>query len=108
MVLTYFVENCKHAVPACGISFDNWRFDSNNLHSSARYIILFLLSEQRVLDAFLFFPQFSIFLVYFLAGRNTQHYVSSVLCAGITAGVMAIVKANGRHLSSRPRLCGLL
>ncbi|KAH1086974.1 hypothetical protein AAZX31_07G142300 [Glycine max] len=42
------------------------------------------------------------------AGRNTQHYVSSVLCAGITAGVMAIVKANGRHFCSRPRLCGLL
>ncbi|KAH1242097.1 Phosphoinositide phosphatase SAC8 [Glycine max] len=36
------------------------------------------------------------------AGRNTQHYVSSVLCAGITAGVMAIVKANGRHFCSRP------
>ncbi|XP_068484634.1 phosphoinositide phosphatase SAC8 [Phaseolus vulgaris] len=42
------------------------------------------------------------------AGRNPNHYVSSVLCAGITAGVMAIVKANGRHLCSRPRLCGLL
>lgn len=42
------------------------------------------------------------------AGRNTQHYVSSVVCAGITAGVMAIVKANGRHFCSRPRLCGLL
>ncbi|WVZ06482.1 hypothetical protein V8G54_019828 [Vigna mungo] len=42
------------------------------------------------------------------AGRNTHHYVSTVLCAGITAGVMAIVKANGRHLCSRPRLCGLL
>nr|XP_027186218.1 phosphoinositide phosphatase SAC8 isoform X3 [Cicer arietinum] len=42
------------------------------------------------------------------AGRNAQHCVSSVLCAGITAGVMAIVKANGRQFCSRPRLCGLL
>ncbi|KAK2361107.1 Phosphoinositide phosphatase sac8, variant 2 [Trifolium repens] len=42
------------------------------------------------------------------AGRNAQQYVSSVLCAGITAGVMAIVKANGRQFCSRPRLCGLL
>ncbi|XP_061348826.1 phosphoinositide phosphatase SAC8 isoform X1 [Gastrolobium bilobum] len=42
------------------------------------------------------------------AGRNAQHYVSSVFFAGITAGVMAIVKANGRQLCSRPRLCGLL
>lgn len=40
--------------------------------------------------------------------RNAQQYVSSVLCAGITAGVMAIVKANGRQFCSRPRLCGLL
>ncbi|RZB52880.1 Phosphoinositide phosphatase SAC8 [Glycine soja] len=42
------------------------------------------------------------------ASQNTQHYVSTVLCVVISVGVMAIVKANGRHLSSRPRLCGLL
>ncbi|XP_045798203.1 phosphoinositide phosphatase SAC8-like isoform X3 [Trifolium pratense] len=41
-------------------------------------------------------------------GRNAHQYVSSVLCAGITAGVMAIVKAKGRQFCSRPRLCGLL
>ncbi|GAU35121.1 hypothetical protein TSUD_162260 [Trifolium subterraneum] len=41
-------------------------------------------------------------------GRNAQQYVSSVLYAGLTAGVMAIVKANGRQFCSRPRLCGLL
>ncbi|XP_057435247.1 phosphoinositide phosphatase SAC8 isoform X2 [Lotus japonicus] len=42
------------------------------------------------------------------AGRNAQHYVTSVFCAGITAGVMAIIKSNGRQFCSRPRLCGLL
>ncbi|PIN19875.1 Phosphatidylinositol-3,4-bisphosphate 4-phosphatase [Handroanthus impetiginosus] len=42
------------------------------------------------------------------AGRNAQHYLSSVVCAGLTAGVMAIIKANGRQICSRPRLCGLL
>ncbi|KAE9618158.1 putative phosphatidylinositol-3,4-bisphosphate 4-phosphatase [Lupinus albus] len=41
-------------------------------------------------------------------GRNEHRYVSSVLFAGITAGVVAIVKSNGRQLCSRPRLCGLL
>ncbi|KAK9699155.1 hypothetical protein RND81_08G156400 [Saponaria officinalis] len=41
-------------------------------------------------------------------GRNTQQYVSSVLCAGVTAGVMALIKANGRQFCSRPRLCGLI
>ncbi|XP_022767759.1 phosphoinositide phosphatase SAC8 isoform X8 [Durio zibethinus] len=42
------------------------------------------------------------------AGRSAQHYVSSVFWAGVTAGVMALVKANGRQFCSRPRLCGLL
>ncbi|KAF8402631.1 hypothetical protein HHK36_010720 [Tetracentron sinense] len=42
------------------------------------------------------------------AGRYAHHFVSSVLCAGLVAGVMAMVKANGRQFCSRPRLCGLL
>ncbi|KAJ4837680.1 hypothetical protein Tsubulata_013488 [Turnera subulata] len=42
------------------------------------------------------------------AGRNAQQYVSTMLWAGLTAGVMAIVKANGRQFCSRPRLCGLI
>ncbi|XP_060674208.1 phosphoinositide phosphatase SAC8 isoform X1 [Ziziphus jujuba] len=42
------------------------------------------------------------------AGRNAQQYITTVLCAGVTAGVMAAVKANGRQFCSRPRLCGLL
>ncbi|KAJ7961219.1 Phosphoinositide phosphatase [Quillaja saponaria] len=42
------------------------------------------------------------------AGRNTQQFMSSVLWAGVTAGVLALVKANGRQFCSRPRLCGLL
>ncbi|GLT55711.1 hypothetical protein SLA2020_288070 [Shorea laevis] len=42
------------------------------------------------------------------AGRNAQQYMSSMLWAGVTAGMVALVKANGRQLCSRPRLCGLL
>lgn len=41
-------------------------------------------------------------------GRNAQQFVPSVLWAGMTAGVMALVKANGRQFCSRPRLCGLI
>ncbi|KAJ4704408.1 Phosphoinositide phosphatase [Melia azedarach] len=41
------------------------------------------------------------------AGRNAQQYLSSVVWAGLTAGVIAVVKANGRQFCSRPRLCGL-
>ncbi|CAH8308785.1 unnamed protein product [Eruca vesicaria subsp. sativa] len=42
------------------------------------------------------------------AGRNTQQYLASALWAGVTAGVVAVIKANGRHLCSRPRLCHLI
>ncbi|VVB05392.1 unnamed protein product [Arabis nemorensis] len=42
------------------------------------------------------------------AGRNTQQYLASALWAGVTAGVVAIIKANGRHLCSKPRLCHLI
>ncbi|XP_069146542.1 phosphoinositide phosphatase SAC8 isoform X2 [Solanum lycopersicum] len=41
-------------------------------------------------------------------GRNTNTILSSALCAGVTAGIMALVKSNGRQICSRPRLCGLL
>ncbi|XP_050243956.1 phosphoinositide phosphatase SAC8 isoform X3 [Quercus robur] len=41
-------------------------------------------------------------------GRSAQQFMSSVIWAGVTAGVMAVVKANGRQFCSRPRLCGLL
>lgn len=41
------------------------------------------------------------------AGRNAQQYISSVVCAGLTAGLMAVIKSNGRQICSRPRLCGL-
>ncbi|CAA3011461.1 phosphoinositide phosphatase SAC8 [Olea europaea subsp. europaea] len=41
------------------------------------------------------------------AGRNAQSFLSSVVCAGLTAGLMAVIKSNGRQFCSRPRLCGL-
>ncbi|KAJ3682834.1 hypothetical protein LUZ60_013061 [Juncus effusus] len=41
-------------------------------------------------------------------GRSAQHAISSILCAGVTAGIVALVKANGKQFCSRPRLCGLL
>lgn len=42
------------------------------------------------------------------AGRNAHHFISSILCAGLAAGLMALIKANGKQFCSRPRLCGLL
>ncbi|OWM67112.1 hypothetical protein CDL15_Pgr000564 [Punica granatum] len=42
------------------------------------------------------------------AGGSAQQFISSALWAGVAAGVMATVKANGRQFCLRPRLCGLL
>lgn len=39
--------------------------------------------------------------------RDAHRFLCSVVWAGVTAGVMAIVKANGRLFCSRPRLCKL-
>ncbi|XP_024982162.1 phosphoinositide phosphatase SAC8 isoform X2 [Cynara cardunculus var. scolymus] len=41
-------------------------------------------------------------------GQNAQSVISSIVCVGATAGMMALMKANGRQICSRPRLCGLL
>ncbi|KZV19616.1 hypothetical protein F511_10519 [Dorcoceras hygrometricum] len=41
------------------------------------------------------------------AGRNVQHIISSIICVGVTAGLMSIIKSNGRQICSKPRLCGL-
>ncbi|KAK8960223.1 Phosphoinositide phosphatase SAC8 [Platanthera guangdongensis] len=41
------------------------------------------------------------------ASSHGQRFLSSVLWAGLVAGVMAAIKANGRLFCSRPRLCGL-
>jgi hypothetical protein len=40
-------------------------------------------------------------------GRNAQHFLTSIVFAGVTAGVIALVKANGKQFCSRPRLCSL-
>ncbi|XP_074592116.1 phosphoinositide phosphatase SAC8 [Curcuma longa] len=48
------------------------------------------------------------FTLHQAVGRNTNPLVSSVFWAGLTAGVMALVKANGKQFCSRPRLCGLM
>lgn len=99
---------------------DGVRQDAMDL-MSGRYIVNrnspspFLLNG---LDTFSYLPVASALLIGGLtatsvtfnqAGRNAQHLmISSVICAGVAAGMMALVKANGRQFCSRPRLCGLL
>ncbi|XP_072959396.1 phosphoinositide phosphatase SAC8 [Typha angustifolia] len=42
------------------------------------------------------------------AGQSAHRFVSSIFWVGLAAGVMALVKANGKQFCSRPRLCSLL
>lgn len=64
--------------------------------------LAFLLGKTKTLmEVFFLFVVLS-------AGRGAQQFIASALWAGVAAGVMAMVKANGRQFCSRPRLCGLL
>lgn len=65
------------------------------------FIPLPVWNSSRSLNFESFFP------FYGVAGRNAQSFLSSALCAGATAGMMALAKSNGRQICSRPRLCGL-
>nr|XP_028945499.1 phosphoinositide phosphatase SAC8-like isoform X2 [Malus domestica] len=90
---------------------DGIRQDAMDL-ISGRYTVRRDISPSRA-ESFSYLPVASALLIGRLTltsvtlqqGRNAQQYMSSVLCAGVTAGVAAAVKANGRQFCSRPRLC---
>ncbi|KAJ4969778.1 hypothetical protein NE237_002877 [Protea cynaroides] len=106
------------------------RYYLNNFHDGIRQDAMDLVSGHYTVngnrpspfqlngfESFLYLPVASALLLGSLtvttftlnqAGRTAHHLVSSVLWAGVTAGLMALVKANGRQFCSRPRLCGLL
>ncbi|XP_068341281.1 phosphoinositide phosphatase SAC8-like isoform X3 [Pyrus communis] len=82
---------------------DGIRQDAMDL-ISGRYTVRRDISPSRA-ESFSYLPGASALLIGGLtltsvtlqqAGRNAQRYMSSVLCAGVTAGVAAAVKANGR------------
>ncbi|XP_031257171.1 phosphoinositide phosphatase SAC8 [Pistacia vera] len=105
------------------------RYYLNNFHDGVRQDALDLISGHYTVnrnnpspfqlngfESFSYLPMASALLIGGLTvttisvhqvGRNAQQYLSSVVWAGVTAGVLAMVKANGRQFCSRPRLCGL-
>lgn len=105
------------------------RYYLNNFHDGVRQDAMDLISgrytvnrnttarQQNGYESFSYFPVASALLIGGLtatsvtlnqAGRNAQNFMSSIICAGVAAGMVAVVKANGRQFCSRPRLCGLL
>ncbi|XP_008243472.1 PREDICTED: phosphoinositide phosphatase SAC8 isoform X1 [Prunus mume] len=102
------------------------RYYLNNFHDGIRQDAMDLISGRYTVrrdgspfqtDSFSYLPVASALLIGGLtltsvtlqqAGRNAQQFMSSVLWAGVTAGIAAVVKANGRQFCSRPRLCRLV
>ncbi|OVA02719.1 Synaptojanin [Macleaya cordata] len=106
------------------------RYYLNNFHDGLRQDAMDLISGRYTVnrngpspfqlngfESFSYLPVASAFLIGGITltsitinqvGRNAHHCVTSILWAGLTAGAMAVVKANGRLFCSRPRLCGLL
>lgn len=104
------------------------RYYLNNFHDGLRQDAMDLISgrytvnrntpyQQNGYESFSYLPVASALLIGGLtatsvtlnqAGRNAQNFMSSIICAGVAAGMLAVVKSNGRQICSRPRLCGLL
>ncbi|XP_042397987.1 phosphoinositide phosphatase SAC8-like isoform X3 [Zingiber officinale] len=99
------------------------RYYLNNFHDGIRQDALDLISGHYTLSRsgsgrFQYLPVASAlimggltmtsFTLHQAVGRSTNPLASSVFWASLTAGVMALVKANGKQFCSRPRLCGLM
>ncbi|CAO2820122.1 unnamed protein product [Amaranthus hypochondriacus] len=105
----YYLNNFQDGVRQDAIDLISGRYSVGRNNPSPFQLNAFeSLSYLPVASALLIggltFTSFSLNQV----GRNAHQFVSSVLWAGVTAGVMALVKANGRQFCSRPRLCGLI
>lgn len=114
----------KHtAVSSCGFSNHSWWDYCNNFYSQSRsafacltssYVFKCDASYMMTWAMFMFslscrnFKILNHCLILPAVGRNAQHFISSMICAGFTVGVVALVKANGKQFCSRPRLCGLI
>ncbi|XP_051131684.1 phosphoinositide phosphatase SAC8 isoform X2 [Andrographis paniculata] len=106
----YYLNNFQDGVRQDAIDLISGRYTVNKSSPSR--------SLSREFDSLSYLPVASVLVLGGLTvssitlnqgvGRSTQSLLSSVVCAGLTAGVMALIKANGRQICSRPRLCGLL
>ncbi|KAI5069218.1 hypothetical protein GOP47_0015519 [Adiantum capillus-veneris] len=106
------------------------RYYLNNFQDGSKQDALDLISGQYVVnrwkpspfqlngfEAFAYLPLASALIIAGLTyttssiwrvGEDAYHFVTSALWAGFTAGLAALVRANGQQFCSRPRLCGLI
>ncbi|KAL3617490.1 Phosphoinositide phosphatase sac8 [Castilleja foliolosa] len=104
----YFLNNFQDGIRQDAIDLISGRYTVNRNGPSP--------SQPRGLESISYLPVASALVLGGLtvtsitlnqAGRNAQHVLSSMVCAGVAAGLMAIIKANGRQICSKPRLCDL-
>ncbi|MCO5586247.1 hypothetical protein L7F22_040186 [Adiantum nelumboides] len=106
------------------------RYYLNNFQDGSKQDALDLISGQYVVsrckpspfllngfEAFAYLPIASALIIAGLTyttssiwrvGEDAYHFITSALWAGFTAGLAALVRANGQQFCSRPRLCGLI
>lgn len=104
----YYLNNFQDGLRQDAIDLVSGRYTVNTARP--------LSSPINGIDSFSYFPVASALLIGGLTvttitlnqGRNSQPILSTILCAGATAGLVALAKSNGRQICSRPRLCGLL
>lgn len=105
----YYLNNFQDGIRQDAIDLISGRCDVNTSRPSS--------AQLNGFETFSYIPVASALLIGGLtvtsitlnqAGRNAQTIVSSVICAGVTAGLMAVAKSNGRQICSKPRLCGLI
>lgn len=106
----YYLNNFQDGIRQDAIDLISGRY-MVNLHSPSPF-------QSRGFDSLSYLPVASVLVLGGLTmssmtlnqgvARGTQNMLSSVICASIAAGVVAVLKANGRQICSRPRLCGLL
>lgn len=107
-ILRYYLNNFQDGVRQDAIDLLSGRYVINMSWPS---------TQHNGFESFSYLPVASALLIGGLTvttitlnqvGRNAQQFLSSVLCVGLSAGLMAVVKSNGRQICCRPRLCGLL
>lgn len=102
----YYLNNFQDGIRQDAIDLISGRYDVNTSRPSSAGFETF--SYIPVASALLIGGLTVTSITLNQAGRNAQTIVSSVICAGVTAGLMAVVKSNGRQICSKPRLCGLI
>ncbi|CAL9119684.1 unnamed protein product [Musa textilis] len=98
----------RYAVSRSGPPFQLNRFESSSALLFVNHTLSFICMQYLPVASALIVGGLTMTTLTLNQGGNSTHVISSVLLAGLSAGVVPLVKANWKQFCSRPRLCGLL